>query len=200
MEIDPKQLNPSQAYDLMISLVVPRPIAFISTISPEGMPNAAPFSFFNAVSTDPPLLAVAIAKGGKGKKGTLHNIENTGEFVVNIVNEDLAEGMTRAAANYPPDTNKFEAAGLTPVPSVLIKPPRIGEAPAGLECRLVQIVPLPETTDVLLIGRVVFIHLKDDLWSKGGVDPSRLLAIGRLGQSNYCRIRETFTLEKPNGG
>jgi flavin reductase (DIM6/NTAB) family NADH-FMN oxidoreductase RutF len=197
MEIDPKLLNSSQAYDLMISLIVPRPIAFISTISPEGLPNAAPFSFFNAISTDPPLVAVAIARRGSEKKGTLRNIEETGEFVVNVVNEDLADGMNRAAANYPPGANKFEAAGLTAKPSVMIKPPRIGEAPAGLECRLIQIIPLPETSDVLLIGRVVYFHLKDDLWNNGSVDPARLRAIGRLGQSNYSHVREIFTLDKP---
>ncbi len=200
MEIDPKQLDPSQAYDLMISIIVPRPIAFISTISPEGLPNAAPFSFFNGISTDPPLVAIAIARRGKEKKETLRNIEAGGEFVVNIVDEKLAEGMNRAAGNYPPDTNKFEVAKLTPRPSVKIKPPRIGEAPVSLECRLVQVVPLPETSDVLMIGRVVYIHLQDDLWSNGSIDPTRLRAIGRLGQSNYCHIRETFTLGKPEGG
>ncbi|MBI3610439.1 MAG: flavin reductase family protein [Nitrospirae bacterium] len=200
MEIDPKQLNPSQAYDLMTGIIVPRPIAFISTISPEGLPNAAPFSFYNGISTDPPLVAVAIARRGKEKKGTLRNIEETREFVVNVVDEDLAEGMNRAAGNVPPDTNKFEVAKLTPRPGVKIKPPRIGEAPVSLECRLVQVVTLPETKDVLVIGRVVYIHLQDDLWSNGGIDPQRLRAIGRLGQSNYCHIRETFTLGKPQGG
>lgn len=200
MEIDPKQLNPSQAYDLMISIIVPRPIAFISTVSPEGLPNAAPFSFFNGISTDPPLVAIAIAQRGNGKKGTLRNIEAGGEFVVNIVDETLAEGMNRAGGNYPPDTNKFEIAKLTPRPSVKIKPPRIGEAPVSLECRLVQVMPLPETMDRLVIGRVVYIHLRDDLWSNGSIDPARLRAIGRLGQSNYCRIRETFTLGKPQAG
>jgi flavin reductase (DIM6/NTAB) family NADH-FMN oxidoreductase RutF len=197
MEIDPKLLNPSQAYDLMTAVIVPRPIAFISTISPEGLPNAAPFSFFNGISTDPPLVAVAIARRGKEKKGTLRNIEETGEFVVNVVDEDLAEAMNRAAGNYPPDTNKFEIAKLTPKPSVKIKPPRIGEAPVSLECRLVQVVSLPETSDGLVIGRVVYIHLLDDLWSNGKINPTRLRAIGRLGLSNYCRIRETFTLDKP---
>jgi len=200
MEIDPKQLNPSQAYDLMISIIVPRPIAFISTLTPEGLPNAAPFSFFNGVSTDPPLVAISIARRGSEKKGTLRNIEATGEFVVNMVDEDLAEGMNRAAGNYPPNTNKFEVAGLTAKPSVKVKPPRIGEAPICLECRLVQVMPLPESKDALIIGRIVYIHMKDALWIDGGVDPARLRAIGRLGQSNYCRIRDTFSLERPQTG
>jgi flavin reductase (DIM6/NTAB) family NADH-FMN oxidoreductase RutF len=200
MEIDPNQLNPSLAYDLMISIIVPRPIAFISTVNPEGLPNAAPFSFFNGVSTDPPLVAISIARRGQEKKGTLRNIEVTGEFVVNIVDEDLADGMNRAAGNYPPNTNKFEAAGLTAKPSVKVKPPRIGEAPISLECRLVQIIPLPESKDALVIGRVVHIFLKEDLWRNGTVDPARLRAIGRLGQSNYCRIRDTFSLERPQTG
>ena len=200
MEIDPKQLNPSQAYDLMTSIIVPRPIAFISTVSPEGLPNAAPFSFFNGISTDPPLVAIAIAQRGNGKKGTLRNIEAGGEFVVNIVDEALAEGMNQAGGNYPPDTNKFEIAKLTPRPSVKIKPPRIGEAPVSLECRLVQVMPLPETMDRLVIGRVVYIHLKDDLWSNDSIDPTRLRAIGRLGQSNYCRTREIFSPGKPQSG
>jgi len=197
MEIDPKQLNPSQSYDLMTHLIVPRPIAFISTLSPDGTPNAAPFSFYNGVSTDPPMLAVAIGQRGTKKKGTMRNIEASGEFVVNGVDESLAEGMNRASATYPPDTNKFLAAGLTAVPSVKVKPPRIGEAPISMECRLVQILPLPETRDVLIIGRIVHIFLKDDLLKKGIVDPERFHAIGRLAQSSYCRIREKFTLEKP---
>jgi flavin reductase (DIM6/NTAB) family NADH-FMN oxidoreductase RutF len=197
MEIDPKQLNPSQAYDLMTNLIVPRPIAFISTMSPDGIPNAAPFSFFNGISTDPPLLAVAIGQRGNEKKVTMRNIESSGEFVVNGVDEDLAEGMNRASAVYPPDTNKFLAAGLTAAPSVKVKPPRIGEAPVSLECRLVRILPLPETRDALVIGRIVHIFLKDDLLKKGSLDPERYRAIGRLGQSNYCRIQEKFTLGKP---
>lgn len=200
MEIDPNQLNPSQAYDLMISLIVPRPIAFISTVSPEGITNAAPFSFFNGVSTDPPLVAISIARRGQEKKGTLRNIEGTGEFVVNVVDEDLAEGMNRAAGSYPPNTNKFEAAGITTKPSVKVKPPRIGEAPVSLECKLEQIIPLPESKDALILGRVVHIFLKDDLWIRGGVDPGRLRAIGRLGQSDYCRIRDMFKLERPQSG
>jgi flavin reductase (DIM6/NTAB) family NADH-FMN oxidoreductase RutF len=197
MEIDPKQLNPSQAYDLMVSIIIPRPIAFISTLNPEGLPNAAPFSFFNGISTDPPLVAISIARRGTEKKGTLRNIEATGEFVVNLVDEDLAEGMNRAAGNYPPNTNKFEAAGLTAKPSVKVKPPRIGEAPISLECRVVQVMPIPESKDALVIGRVVYIYLKDDLLRNGTVDPARLRAIGRLGQSNYCRVRDTFKLERP---
>jgi len=200
MEIDPKQLNPSQAYDLMISIIVPRPIAFISTLNPEGLPNAAPFSFFNGVSTDPPLVAISIARRGSEKKGTLRNIEATGEFVVNMVDEDLTEGMNRGAGNYPPNTNKFEVAGLTAKPSVKVKPPRIGEAPISLECRLVQVMPLPESKDALIIGRIVYIHMKDALWINGSVDPARLRAIGRLGQSTYCRIRDTFSLERPQTG
>jgi flavin reductase (DIM6/NTAB) family NADH-FMN oxidoreductase RutF len=197
MEIDPKQLNPSQAYDLMISIIVPRPIAFISTRNPEGLPNAAPFSFFNGISTDPPLVAISIARRGQEKKGTLRNIEETGEFVVNIVDDQLVDGMNRAAGDYPPNTNKFEAAGLTAKPSIKVKPPRIGEAPISLECRLLQVMPIPDSKDALVIGRVVHIYLKDDLLRNGTVDPSRLHAIGRLGQSNYCRIRETFSLERP---
>lgn len=200
MEIDPKQLNPSEAYDLMTSIIVPRPIAFVSTLSPEGLPNIAPFSFFNGISTTPPMIGVSIAQKGQAKKGTLRNIEISGEFVVNIVSEELAEGMNLASGDYPPNTNKFEVAKLTPRPSVKVKPPRIGEAPVSLECRLVQIVSLPETMAGLVIGRVVSIHLQDDLWGDGGIDPKRLRAIGRLGQSNYCTIRETFSLGRPRAG
>jgi len=197
MEIDPKELKPSQAYDLITGLIVPRPIAFISTLSPDGIPNAAPFSFYNGISTNPPMLAVAIAQPGTEKKATMRNIEATGEFVVNGVDEDLAEGMNRASGNYPSDTNKFVGAGLTPVPSVKVKPPRIGEAPVSLECRVVQVVPLPETRDVLVIGRILHIYLRDDLIKKGTFDPGRFRAIGRLGQSSYCWIHEKFTLDKP---
>ncbi len=200
MEIDPKQLTSSQAYDLMISIIVPRPIAFVSTVSPDGIPNAAPFSFFNGISTSPPLVGISIAPRGQEKKGTLVNIEATGEFVVNMVDEELAEGMNRASGAHPPDTNKFEVAHLTPRPSVKIRPPRIGEAPVSLECRLIQMVVLKETDVALVIGRVEYIHLEDHLWADGSIDPGRLKTIGRLGQSNYCTIRQTFSLGRPQAG
>ena len=194
MEIDPKKLNPSEAYDLMTSIIVPRPIAFISTLSPEGIPNAAPFSFFNGISTSPPLVGISIARRGSEKKGTLLNIAAGKEFVVNIVDENLADGMSRAAVNYPPGTDKFEAAGLTPLPSVRISPPRVGEAPISLECRLAQIIELPEASVDLVIGRVEIVHLHDRLWSQGSVEPEQLRAIGRLGQSNYCTTHEPFQI------
>ena len=200
MEIDPTRLNPSQAYDLMVSIIVPRPIAFISTVSPEGFPNAAPFSFFNGISTSPAMLGISIAQQGKGKKGTLRNIEESGEFVVNVVDEGLKEGMNLAAGSYPPGTNKFEISKLTPMPSVRVKPPRIGEAPVSMECRLVQVVSLPDTLDKLVIGRVEYIHLKEELWKEGSIDPGRLRAIGRLGQSNYSYTREIFSLNRPQAG
>lgn len=200
MEIDPTRLNPSQAYDLMVSIIVPRPIAFVSTVSPEGFPNAAPFSFFNGISTSPAMLGISIAQWGNGKKGTLRNIEESGEFVVNVVDEGLKEGMNLAAGSYPPGTNKFEISKLMPMPSVRIKPPRIGEAPISIECRLIQVVSLPDTLDKLVIGRVEYIHLKDELWKNGSIDPGRLRAIGRLGQSNYSYTREIFSLDRPQAG
>lgn len=194
MEIDPKQLNPSQAYDLMTSIIVPRPIAFVSTLSPEGIPNAAPFSFFTGISTSPPLVGISIAFRGSEKKGTLLNITAGKEFVINIVDEKLSDGMIRSAGNFPPGTDKFEAAGLTPLPSVRISPPRVGEAPISLECSLDRIIQLPEASVDLIIGRVEYFHLFDRLWGEGGVEPEKLRAIGRLGQSNYCTTHKPFQI------
>lgn len=194
MEIDPKKLTPSQSYDLMTSIIIPRPIALVSTLSPEGIPNAAPFSFFTGISTTPPLVGIAIAFRGSEKKGTLLNITIGKEFVINIVDEKLSNGMIRSAETYPPGTDKFEAAGLTPLPSVRISPPRVGEAPVSLECRLDKVVELAEASVDLIIGRVEYVHLFDRLWCEGSVEPEQLRAIGRLGQSNYCTTHEPFQI------
>ncbi|HEY4484814.1 MAG TPA: flavin reductase family protein, partial [Nitrospiria bacterium] len=171
-----------------------------STLGADGLPNAAPFSFFSLLSAVPPLVGVAIARRGVEKKGTLLNLESTGEFVINVVDEALAEEMTRAAGNFLPNTDKFAAAGLTAAPCAIIKTPRIAEAPVSLECRLSRVLDLPESKDQLVIGRVIQVHLREDLLENGSVDPNRLKAIGRMGQFNYCRAVDIFEMGRPSGG
>ncbi|HSG04770.1 MAG TPA: flavin reductase family protein [Nitrospiria bacterium] len=198
MDIDPQSLSPSDAYDFVVSLVIPRPIALITTTSPEGVPNAAPFSFFNAVATNPPHVVFSSDRWKGKKKGTIINIEASKEFVVNIVDEALADGMARTADTHPPGTNKIEAAGLNIKPAKTVGTPRIAEAPVALECRLVSLQLLDEAAVDLVIGRVENFYIRDDLVKNGKVDPKDLHAIGGIGLSNYVTTRDIFNI--PNTG
>jgi flavin reductase (DIM6/NTAB) family NADH-FMN oxidoreductase RutF len=201
MIISPADASPRDLYKLLIGLVVPRPIAWVSTVSKEGVPNLAPYSFFNAVSADPPVVAFAPSRkpDGDHRKDTLRNVEDTGEFVVNIVSEELAEAMNASSADVAPDVNEFELARVTPVPAHFVKPPLVGEAPAKMECRLRQIIPLGErpTSGVLVLGDVVCFHLAENLVENFRVDPDRLRAVGRMGGMSYSRTRDRFELNRP---
>ncbi|HYE77216.1 MAG TPA: flavin reductase family protein [bacterium] len=197
MQIDPGELNPIEAYKLMISVIVPRPIAFISTCAPDGTANLAPFSFFNGVSSHPPIVSVAIGlKRGGIPKDTLRNIRETGEFVVNMVTEPIAEAMHQASADYPQGISEFEQVGLTPVPSAAVKAPRVKESPISMECRLVQLVSVPDAATELVLGRVVRYHVADSIISDLTVDIEDYPVVGRLGGRAYCTIGSTFTMPR----
>ena len=197
MKFDPAQMKAADVYKLMIRTIVPRPIAWISTISRDGVRNIAPFSFFTGITTDPPTVCFAPArKPGGVKKDTLSNVEATGEFVVNVVSEDLAEAMNETATDYPPEVDEFERAGLTPVESELVAPPRIGESPVQMECRLHSTVAVGDTGGILVIGRVVMFHIDRRVLADGKVDAGLLKAVGRLGGQEYCRTADRFVLER----
>lgn len=198
MEIRPETLSPQAVHQLLISIVVPRPIAWVSTLSPEGRRNLAPFSFFMGVTARPPHVAFAIARrrGGE-KKDTLRNIEATGECVVNIADAALAEAMNLTSAEAPPEVDEFELAGLTPVPSLLVRPPRVKEAPLAMECRAERIVEVGDPPCGLVIARVLLFHVRDDLYEEGRVVQQRWVAIGRLGEDLYCRVTDLFRLPRP---
>lgn len=200
MILDPAQMSVRERYFLMIGAIVPRPIAFVSTVNRAGVPNAAPMSFFNGVSSTPPIVSVSLASRRGEKKDTLRNIEETGEFVVNVVDEALAEKMNLASGDYPPEVSEFDRAGLAAVPSDLVLPPRVAESPIAFECRLVRTIEIgaPPHRTALVLGEIVRIHARDDLVLEDRhVDPERLRAIGKMGGHLYCRTRDRFAMERP---
>ncbi len=200
MEINVKDLEPSMIYKMMISSIVPRPIAWVSTISKEGILNIAPFSYYAGVSSVPPLVMISIGKKEtKEKKDTWQNIEETGEFVINIVTKELVDKMNITSLPFEKEIDEFEKAGLTPIDSDFIKAPRIKESPVNIECRKFEIIEIGKMGMVL--GEILKFHIKDDLINeKGYIDTTKLEIVGRLGGANYCLITKenTFQLKKPD--
>jgi len=195
MILDPKSVSPGAFYQFMISVVVPRPIAFISTMSPEGQPNVAPFSYFNAITNDPPLLGISVNRRRGERKDTVRNIERTPEFVVNTVDEALGPRMVQASGEWPEDVDEFKLTGLTPVPSDLVKPPRVAESPISMECRLYKIVELGES--FFVVGEILRAHVKDEVLTDGRVDIAKLRPLGRLGGDGYSVVREVLRMPRP---
>ena len=200
MVIDPASLEVREVYKLLIGSVVPRPIAWVSTISAAGLPNLAPFSYFNIASSNPPMLLFCPSRRANGaKKDTLRNVEATHEFVIHIVDEPAAEAMNCTSADYPPGANEFEIAGLVSVPSTKVRPPRVAAAPVAFECRLFQIVPLGDEQPggEVVIGRVVLIHVRDDVRAGTYIDLEALRPVARLAGNGYARVTDTFDLRRP---
>ncbi len=189
-------LPPEARYRLLSGLVVPRPIALVTTLGPDGVVNAAPYSFFNAFSEDPPLVILGIqARPDGGRKDTAANAGLAGEFVVNLVSEAIAGPMNVCATDFPPHMGELGPAGLTPVPSARVAPPAIAEAPVALECRRFMSVSVTATRE-LLFGEVLSIRA-----APGIVDPATLKVdlgvyrpVGRLSGNLYARLSDTFTL------
>jgi len=203
MRYDPAQLPVRDTYRLLIGCITPRPIAWVSTVSPNGIPNLAPFSFFNGVAANPPTVVFSPVNRRDGsKKDTILNIEKTPEFVVNIVSFDHAGPMNACSEEFPYEVNEFEKCGLTPLPSEKIKPPRVLEAKVQLECVLHQIVAVgsgPLAAN-LVIGRIVLMHVADGvLDAQGQIDPRKLDTIGRMGGETYARTTDLFELNRPGG-
>ena len=198
MNCDLDQLTPGDRYKLLISVVVPRPIAFTTTLDTEGRVNAAPFSFFNVMGYDPPIVMLAPSNRPDGTpKDTALNIRATRAFVVNVVDEALAEAMNVAATPFPRGTNELDEAGLTTAPSVQVAVPRIAEAPVSLECREVMTLNLGRTRIVL--GEVLHLHLRDDLLDleRMRVHTDRLHAVGRMhGGGWYTRTSDLFRMDR----
>jgi len=201
IHFDPKNLSQKEIYKLLIGGVVPRPIATVSTVSADGKTNVAPFSFYNAVSSDPPCLSIAIARNSKGeKKDTLKNIEETGEFVVNATPVSLAEKINQTSAEYPHGTSEFEKAGLTPAPSLKIKPPRVLESPLAFECVLEAKLELgsgQQGSTTLVIGRIVAIQVQEHLLHQGRIQCQVLDPLSRLGGLDYGQTSGIFELSRP---
>ena len=193
-----------EGYRRLTEVVIPRPIALVATVDPDGVPNLAPFSFFTIVSSNPPFLAFAPHRVGRtgSKKDTLRNVEQVGEFTVSVVTEEIAERVNSCAAPLPYGESEFEHSGLTPVAAKRVRAPLVAESPVGLECTLEEIRSYGETGGAgsLVVGRVVLMHLDPAMRdpTDGRVLPERLRAVGRMGGSLWCRTRDTFPLERPS--
>ena len=198
MIIDPRNFEGFNR--VLTGVVVPRPIAFVSTRSPEGIVNLAPYSFFNAVAYDPPTIVFSASRrAGNKRKDTLANVEATGEFVVNVVVDAIAEAMNATAAEFPAEVNEFEVAGLTEAPSQIVKAPRVAESPVNLECKLVQVVNIGEGAHAhgLVIGEVVLVHIREDIIDGHRINHQNLKPTGRLAGNMYCHTDDTFVLVRP---
>jgi flavin reductase (DIM6/NTAB) family NADH-FMN oxidoreductase RutF len=201
MHFDLAQIPPSEAYKLLVGTVVPRPIALATTVDLKGRVNAAPFSFFNAVSSIPPVVVLGISPGATeadGYKDTERNIRDTGEFVVNLVDEALAERMNVCAVDFPAGIGELEKADLYPAASVGVRPPRIAQSPVSFECRRITGLSLgPRST--LEVGSVIHIHIRDDLVDpqKFYVHTDRMRLIGRMhGRGWYARTTDLFQMDR----
>ncbi len=187
-------------YKLLTGAIVPRAIAFVSTISADGVANLAPFSFFTAVCAKPPtVLFCPMRKGDTGeKKDTLRNLEATGEFVINVVTEAIAEQMNRCATDFPYGVSEFAEAGLTARPSQLVKPPSVAESPISMECRLNQVVAVGEGpgSGAAVLGEVVGFSVADELVDDFRIDLDQLAPIGRLAGASYTRVTDLFDMTR----
>jgi flavin reductase (DIM6/NTAB) family NADH-FMN oxidoreductase RutF len=192
--------EPRDNYKTLISCVVPRPIALVSTMSAEGIPNLAPFSFFNGVCAKPPAVMFAPATKRDGsEKDTIANLGEVGEFVVNVVPYEIRTAMNQASYPFPRDVNEFDASGLIPLPSRFVRPPRVAQSPVHMECRLVQMVGVgdgPLSTSIC-IGEVLCFHVASGhLLKDNTADIEKLDLIGRLGGDDYCTTRDRFSLPR----
>ncbi len=210
MIVSPTDLSHNELYGILLNSVAPRPIAWVSTTSASGQPNLAPFSFFNCVCVDPPMLAFAPGlrrpRQGEANRGeakdTLRNIRETREFVVNVVTYKLREEMNLTSGEYDPSVNEFDLANLTPQPSEIVRPPRVSESPVSFECKLHQILDFSSapTSGSLVIGQIVSIHIDDANLRDGRLDRNSLDLIGRMGGIQYTRTTERFEMVRPKLG
>ncbi len=211
MHVNVSELPHRELYNILLSSVAPRPIAWVSTLSATGHPNLAPFSFFNCVCVSPPLLAFATAlrrpkdasssstEAPGEAKDTLRNIREMKEFVVNVVTYDLLQPMNLTSGEYTPTVNEFELAKITPQPAKIVRPARVAESPVSFECKLHQILDFSTVPDgtSLVIGEIVAIHIDDAHLKDGRIDRNSLDLIGRMGGMQYTRTTERFELSRP---
>lgn len=200
MDIDLREIETQQAYKLMSGSVVPRAIAWVSSIDAEGQRNLAPFSFFTVASRNPPMLCISIGPGVGEREGTikdtLENIRSQKQYIINIANAELGNEMHESAKNFPSDVDEFEAAGVTAADSVSVAPPRVREAPISFELELDRIIELG--SDHLILGKIVHYHIKDDYYlGNYKVDLEKLKPLGRLA-NRYSEVQELFTLPREN--
>jgi flavin reductase (DIM6/NTAB) family NADH-FMN oxidoreductase RutF len=201
---DPAACEPRQVYKLMTGIIVPRPIALVSTVDANGVANLAPFSFFSGVGSAPPtVLFCPTLRSGAGtlqeRKDTLRNVEETAEFVVNVVSSAISDAANTTAAEVAPEVDEFQLAGLTPLASEVVRPPRVAESPAHMECKLLQVIYTGRSaaSGVIVLGEVVRFHVRKDLESDFRVDPAGLDAVGRMAGNTWVRTHERIELVRP---
>ncbi|MFC1899441.1 flavin reductase family protein [Chloroflexota bacterium] len=202
MKINPYNLDNQDIAHLIADVVVPRPIAWISTVSERGIFNLAPFSAYSMIGGKPPLVCFSVGTNRDGRrKGTILNIEATKEFVISVVTEGLAEAMNKTSAPYPRDFSEYEEAGVTPINAEKVKVPMVGESPINMECKVLQILEFGEMPTIrnLVIGEILLVHITDKLYDEKSGRISKFEAVGRLGGDGdiYCRTRDTFKMERP---
>jgi len=200
MQIDPSTLSARDGYFLMISAIVPRPIAFVTTQGRDGRTNAAPFSYFTGVSSSPPSLLICSGRRRDGLKDTERNVLETREFVVNVVVDEMMSAVVIAGTDHPPEVSEIDLAGLQVAPGVKVAAPRVLSSPVSLECRLLQSIDVAGSA--VIAGEVVWMHVRDDLLQASPqaaipvIDPAKLKPIARLGGDLYARLGEIFELPR----
>ena len=193
---DPSEIEPREVYRLLTGSVVPRPIGWASTVNNDGQTNLAPFSFFTVVCVIPPMISLTIARYPDGsEKHTLKNIKEVGEFCFNVVTEPIWQQMVDTGNAIPEDESEFEATGLTPIPSVKVRPPRVKEVPIHFECKLHQVIELGPNKHPLVIGEVVYFHVDPDCMTGGYIDMKKLRPLGRLNGHFYSAPGEVLARE-----
>jgi len=209
LSFDPAKCLQRQVYKLMTGIIVPRPIALVSTLSREGVANLAPFSFFCGVGSVPPTVLFCPSLRPEGppeaghwpgmRKDTLRNVEETREFVINVVSEAIAAAANTASSEVAFEVDEFPLSGLTPVPSEAVRPPRVAESPAQMECKLLQIIYTGHApgSGVIVLGEVVRVHVREDLVDNFRVDPAGLDAVGRMAGNTWVRTRDRIELIRP---
>jgi flavin reductase (DIM6/NTAB) family NADH-FMN oxidoreductase RutF len=200
MRIDVASLTGTEAYRLLTDSVVPRPVAWVSTLGPDGARNLAPFSFFQAVGDAPPTVIISVGRHSDGdRKDSAANALAAGELVINIVDEDLLEQMNATSGDYPIDVDEFDVAGVTAAPCEHVAAPRVAEAPVSLECRVLSslVIGREPGDNVLLVCEVIAYHVRDGLMRDGRIDPALLRPICRLGGTGFARLGEIIQIPRP---
>jgi flavin reductase (DIM6/NTAB) family NADH-FMN oxidoreductase RutF len=192
LSLDPDAVNGGM-YHLLNAVIAPRPIAWVSTVSEDGVHNLAPHSYTTVLSPNPPIVGFVSI----GQKDTLRNARATGEFVYHIADESLGERLNRTAADFPPEISEFDWAGLTPVPADLVRAPRVAEAPIAFEAKVVEIKQILDTNNFLIMGQVIRLHIAETVIANGRIDPSLVRPLGRLAGSGYARLGELFAMDRP---
>jgi flavin reductase (DIM6/NTAB) family NADH-FMN oxidoreductase RutF len=211
LSLNPAECESRQVYKLMTGIIVPRPVALVSTVDRKGVPNLAPFSFFSGVGANPPTVLFCPVVRSRSmsstqpgampdlRKDTLRNVEETGEFVINVVSDSLAEAANATAAEVPPEVDEFVLSGLTPLASEVVRAPRVAESAAQMECKLLQVIYTSHEpgAGVVVLGEIVRFHLRRDLFEDFRVDPEGLDAVGRMAGNTWARTRDRVDLVRP---